>query len=492
MSSEQEPNRVEKGMGGATLPTTLKLEVDVTDPELIAELIRHPEGLPRRRFVNAALRIGILSLKQAEGRIDAAAIRNEGDHLLAELSHFLDDHQKEVSRSLSESLKDYFDPQSGRFNERVNRLIAKDGELAQFMAGQVGDKDSKLASTLASHVGETSPIMKLLSPDNASGFLATLGKEIEDRLSQSREKILKEFSLDDEESAISRLVGRVEKSQRSISEEFSLDDENSALSRMKKELLAILEDHKKESDRFRTDVLEKLAAITSRREEAMRSTRHGGEFETEVGAFLSEECLRSGDVFEDVTNQTGMIKNCKVGDHLIRIGPESAAAGACIVFEAKENASYTLAKALDELSTARKNRAAPVGVFVCSATTAPDGFPVLARYGQNIIVVWDKTDPLSDTRLWAAITIARAISVQQSSLERDEEADFEPIRRAIKNVEKLSAGLDEITTLSNTIYNNSNKIRDRARVMGEELKRQVAALDRQLDAVMNALGGGED
>ena len=66
----------------------------------------------------------------AQGRVDADRIRAEGDRLLSDLQHVLDEHQLSVTQRVAGSLKDYFDPDSGRFNERVERLITRLGSGA--------------------------------------------------------------------------------------------------------------------------------------------------------------------------------------------------------------------------------------------------------------------------------------------------------------------------------------------------------------------------
>jgi hypothetical protein len=49
--------------------------------------------------------------------------------MIAQLENRLGAYQMQISALLSSALKDYFDPTSGRFHERVERLVKKDGDL---------------------------------------------------------------------------------------------------------------------------------------------------------------------------------------------------------------------------------------------------------------------------------------------------------------------------------------------------------------------------
>lgn len=468
-------------------PDQLQLTLDVTEPDVIAALLEHPEGRSRDRFALNALRIGVLALKQASGRLDADLIKREGSQLLSDLGHALERHQSTVEKELADSLRLYFDPKDGRFNERIERLAGKDGELERFMARHIGSDDSQLAKTLAAHIGEQSPLMKLLSPDASEGFLKAVALELEQALKGQRESLLSEFSLDNEQSALSRLVHRVESSQREVKKEFSLDEENSALARMKRELTELLASHKKSADEFQENVTSKLSAMAARREESLRSTRHGGEFEDEAFAFIAAECQRSQDIAENTSNSTGVVKNCKVGDIVIELGPDSAAAGARIVVEVKQSESYTHKKAMEEIELARKNRSATVGIFLFSKRSAPESLEPVARYGSDIVVIWDSTDPQSDIYLKAGLTIAKAICTQGTSTKQTEGVDFEPAERAIRAIEKLASGLSEIKTSSETIHSSSNKILKRVRIMSDEIERQVTVLDKSMQKFRSSI-----
>jgi len=345
-------------------------------------------------------------------------------------------------------------------------------ELEQVLQRQVGGSGSVLAETLAEHIGKNSPLMRLLNPEEASGLVASIRSTISTVVEEEQSRILgefsldndqgalkrlvkemteangrlrndlagdidhvvQEFSLDKEESALSRLVKRVETAQETITKEFSLDEDGSALSRLssvineakgsidsnltldneasalfrlKRELVDILRAHEEKVQMFQGDVKAALEAMKAQRKESARSTQHGNDFETTACEFIEKEVQKAGDVGTRTGATTGLIKNCKVGDLVVELGADCVAAGEKFVVEAKEDATYTINKALAELDAARKNRGANVGLFLFSAQTAPQGMDMLTRNGDDVLVVWDAQKIESDVS-----------SVQGSPLQR--------------------------------------------------------------------------
>lgn len=510
---------------------SLELHLFIDDPELCSLLEARPEGRERHDFAVDAMKIGALAVRQAEGHIDAGEVRAEGERLLASLSHELIAHQQKFSADLTGMLQNYFDPESGRFSERVQRLVREDGELEQLLRRQLGNDGSVLARTLASHVGAQSPLMKCLDPSASDGLLATLTTAIEEPLRQERDRILREFSLDNkegalarfiselseqhgevgeamekridavvsefsldrEDSGLSRLVNRVEKAQRQISSEFSLDQEDSALARIKRELLEVVNQHQAVTRQFQNDVLEKLTHMAARKQEADRSTRHGEEFEDSVFQFLQSRSQKAGDVATPTGNATGLIRHCRKGDVVIELGPEQAAAGARIVVEAKQDASFTLEKARAELAEARKNRGAETGLFIFSARSAPAGLEPLARYGDDIVLIWDAEDPATDVVLLAGLSIAKALCARSRARRDVEAADFEAIDRAILEIEKQAQGLTEINKSAETVRSGGEKILKRVAIMRTGLSKQIGLLGDKIGDLRSLLGkdGGE-
>lgn len=509
---------------GSTGPE-LELGLIVTDREVIEALDAIEDPQERDEFARAALRVGVMALTQARGQLDAERVRKEGEHLISELSRRLEEHSTKLTAELGVGLREYLDPQSGRFAQRVERMLSDDGELASVLRAHVGNEDSEIAKTLSQHLGEKSPLLKQLDPDQADGLLGRLHEiidtalgeqrrgvleqfsldnpesaltrlvgQITDRQGKLREdlaqdytKMIAQFSLDDESSALSRLVRQVDAAQRGIVEQFSLDREASALSRLKKELLGSLDDFAAQQRRFQQEVMQNLSAMAARRQAQSEGTAHGLLFEQRLSSVIADECARLGDLFEACGNRTGLIRNCKKGDQVVELGPDSPAPGRRIVFEAKESHSYDDRKALEELQEAKKNRGADVGVFVFSSKVA-SGPTAFRRVGDDLLVIWDPEEAVSDVYVQAAVSVARALVFRRGPHADAIEVDMEAMTKAVLEIERQAAKLDTIHKSGQTIVGSANKILDEARKMRDGLDRKTRELQAHLDAVHEALG----
>ncbi len=509
-----------------SLPYAIRLELNVSDGETIRALEQYTDGPQREEYALEALKIGVLALRNASGAIDADMIQRESTRLLETLRGQLDGHAKMAQNKMADSLKEYFDPKDGRFTERVRRLTADDGDLARLLGGLLDGDDSQLAKTLLSHVGRESPLMRMLSPNESDGLLASLHKNVENQLTQQKDRLLKEFSLDNPDGALKRLVGElttkhgdlskdlqtkinevvkefsldednsalsrlmrnVDRAQKTITSEFSLDNEKSGLRRLKDEMTTLLSAQVKTNAEFQEEVKVALGNLVTKRETEARGTQHGNTFEEAVCAFLCYESQQAGDIATPTGNTTGLIRNCKVGDCVVELGPDSPTPGAKIAIEAKEDASYTLAKAREELEVARKNRDAGWGIFVFSKKTAPAGLEPFQRYGHDLVILWDAEDVQTDVFLKAGLITARALCFRASRQTDAMQVDFDVIDRAILDIEKRAANLETVGKHAETIQSSSNKILDRVRIDRDMLDQQVATLREKLGELKSIIG----
>src|SRR5690348_10102038 len=107
-----------------TEKTSVTLKLEVTDPEVVAEL-RKREGDERDLFALSALRIGVLAMRSANGQVDSNVIHTAGLKLIADLGEAIAERGSEQVRELTESIQRYFDPSSGTVAQKLEQLLAK-------------------------------------------------------------------------------------------------------------------------------------------------------------------------------------------------------------------------------------------------------------------------------------------------------------------------------------------------------------------------------
>lgn len=236
-------------------------------------------------------------------------------------------------------------------------------------------------------------------------------------------------------------------------------------------------DAREVSDRIVANVSGALGAMEARREESNRSTRRGVHFETALMTEIRRSCASTGDALESTGGRTGRVRHCKIGDGVLTLSRESAAPGERIVIEAKRRKRYPLDDALKEMEKARANRDADVGLFVFSRDAAPDGADAVARYGNDVVVLWDHEDPSTDVFLKVGLSLSRALCVRRSAGSRSAERD-EELRTILPRLESQVQQLDQIETWASTIRNNSEKIMDKVRNTRKKIDADVSALSR--------------
>jgi hypothetical protein len=530
------------------LPTrSLQITLCVSDPEVLHELEQRDEGVVREAFVAHAFRLGVLALRNANGSLDADAIRREGERLLASVGAVLQQRSSELSSSLVKTMSQYLDPASGTLPQRLEQLTKPHGDLETLLAKHLNGDQSMIAQTLARHIGEQSPIFKLLSPTQSGGLMMTLCDALKKALDAQRDEVLKqfsldqkdsalsrlldevttangklrdeladdlgnvvkEFSLDNEEGALARLVARVEHSQAIVAEELSLDFPGSALQR----LSSILEKTNAAVETSLTLDNEASPLARLKREILGVLAQHKDAnvlFQTEVRTTLDmfktrrEEAARStlhGIAFEDsvgellereakrvgdICERVGAMpgrSQRKFGDYVVELGPESASPGARVVFEAKAKKRYTIKNAITELAEARKNRDAQVGVFVFDRDSAPEKMECLHRIGCDVFVVWDADDATTDIYLNAAFGLARTLAHRECLADSKADADFVALDGLIEKIAANVATLEAIEKAARSVRKNGDAILTSAEAMREALERDVAALRVHVAAV---------
>lgn len=465
----------------------LTLALQVSDPEVLAELRRRADPEERARYALAALRVGVLALKSAGGVVDEQALRNAGESLLRDVKSRLDEHRKDVTTELATSLRTYFDRQTGTVPTMVEGLVGPGGRLTALLERHLAGDGSALARTLVSHVGRESPLFRLLSPEQKDGLLHHLQESVRQALEAQRAALLAEFSLDRPESALARLVRHMKEGTSELDKafrdtigrlagEFSLDDDASSLSRFRRQLGEQVGELVKSQTVFQAQVLRDLEGLRARRAAEEASTRKGLTFEAAVGAWLRAEGGRRGESVDDTGARPGELKHCKKGDFVLTLSPDSAAPGERIVVEAKDEAGFTVADVRAEMDLARPNRRAQIGVFVLARAVAPEGTPPFQRLGDDLVVVWDAEEPATDVWLEAALEVARALVVRRARAAAASTASFDGLERTVNQLAKDAATLESISTSAGTARSAAERIADASQALRRKIEAAVEAL----------------
>ena len=227
----------------ATAGLDVHLDLTVTDRETVVELLKYEDESARDDYALSALKVGVLAIRQACGVVDAQSIQEECQKFIDVVGETLNTHSESMSTQVATLLAKYFDPSNGEFNQRLDRLIRRDGELESLLGKHLNGDGSSLTNTLEKHIGPNSPLLQMLSPDQKKGILAALKESLDLVLGEHGKSIVGQFSLDDKESALSRLVGEITEKNgvlrqdlavdlETIRKEFSLDNDEGALSRL--------------------------------------------------------------------------------------------------------------------------------------------------------------------------------------------------------------------------------------------------------------------
>ncbi|GIW83129.1 MAG: hypothetical protein KatS3mg105_4936 [Gemmatales bacterium] len=180
-------------------------------------------------------------------------------------------------------------------------------------------EEGRLGRLLHSQVGPESSFGKSLDPQNKQGIIAVIEARVQELVEAKLDEVLVQFSLDNNESAMSRLKTMLAESFGQLNQSLG------------------------------------IKAATA--EEAKKGHVKGIEFEKDLYDVFAEIGRAVGDETELVRGLTGAVNRSKKGDFLATLGETSGAPGLKITVEVKDQ-PVRLKDAIDELQDAKKNREA--------------------------------------------------------------------------------------------------------------------------------------
>lgn len=506
--------------------TALEVSVLLASDEVAIDLRdRRPDSLPlfydlddpgRDQLARDAWIIGLRALANAHAAAQESKLKDVGAALLDDIDRQMRRYIEDQQQTIGTVLARFFDPTDGQVTQRLAAFVDDHGVLARLLEKYLGPQNSVLAESLAKQVGETSPLFRKLNPADSTGLVKILETQLRTVMGESHSALVRALdplaedgavarflkslrdelkgadedrqrqlaaalaALDanDEESLLSRLVRETHRARQDVLAAVNPDAPASPMAILKASLTKLLQDQasvqlelvKRQEERqvqFEKEVREALVRIETKRVQDQKTTRGGLDFEDAVTAFVRAATQGAPCVF-DVTGATAGVGRCKKGDAVIRLSAESAFAGAGVVFEAKRDGTYTVQRALDELDAARKNRDVAAGVFVMARSHASDVFPRFARYGNNVLVVWDDGDPTTDPYLHAAILLGMGLITRCRTA--GDPGDITAMRDIESRIEGELARLEKMEKHSEVIRKNVDGIDD-------EIRKAKKALD---------------
>lgn len=482
----------------------------------------------RHQLAHDAWAIGLRALANAHAAAQESKLKDIGATLLGDLDRQLKLYVEQQQQTIGTVLARFFDPNDGQITQRLSAFVDDHGVLARLLERYLGPQNSVLAEALAKQVGETSPLFKKLSPTDSTGLVKVLEAQLRAVMGDGHAELVRALDPLAEDGAVSRFLRSLREELRGADEDrqkqlsaalaaLDANDENSLLSRLVREThrarqdvlaavnpdapaspmallktsltkllqeqskaqLALAQRQEERQMQFEKEVREALVRIDTKRVQDLKTPRGGLDFEDTVVAFVRAATQGAPCLFE-ATGATAGVGRSKKGDAIVRFTEESAFAGAGVVFEAKRDAGYSVQKALDELNAARKNRNAAAGVFVMARSHASDVFPRFARYGNNVLVVWDDQDPASDAYLHAAILLGIGLITRTKTA--GDAGDIAALRDVEARIEA------ELTRLAK-MEKHSDSIRKNADGISDEIRKAQNALDLLLRKAQSTLRG---
>jgi hypothetical protein len=234
-------------------------------------------------------------------------------------------------------------------------------------------------------------------------------------------------------------------------------------------------------DRNLAELRDAVVADRAKREEAVRGTAKGFEFEDTVEQVLRSEAARMGGTLVEATGFVAgsLGAQTKVGDFVVTL-PD----GSRVVIEAKNAARLTVGGkggVLAELDTAMANRGGRFGVCVSSSDDAyPAEVGCFSLYGNRLLIA----DDGSGTLIRAALRWAAAAVRSDRAVERP--VDVAEITDGVARIHELATRISNAKRTLSTVRSGVDQARNDLDALRDDLLDRVDELTRRLGPVAEA------
>lgn len=415
--------------------SSLDLNLIITDRTVLSYLAQFKSEDSQIEKVLEALKVGVIAIQSASPTLDTTVVQSK----FAEMEASMRDYVTAFQKGIKDDLKKYFESNDGIVPRSIDDIFGVSGSLSRTFQSFFDPEQGRLGRLMQSHVGPESTFGKTLDPQNKQGVIAVLEARVQELVEAKLDDVLKEFSLDENGSAMSRLHGMLAESFEKINRALGHND--------------------------------------GQVQEAKKGHIKGIRFEQELyDDYFVSLCTNCDDDPSLVARTPGHIDGCKTGDLLSTLGEATGAPGVNIVVEVKDR-EVKLKDARSELQEAKVNRKAAVGIFVWSRGTEPTEVGDFRRIGDDFFVTVDAEDMRAGKPLLyfdAAYRIARAMAVAALRKESSNEIDLGQIENHIEALGTWSERIADMSVKAKTIQKSGKLIEECANDLKDELDRRVA------------------
>jgi hypothetical protein len=341
-------------------------------------------------------------------------------------------------KELAEQFSTFLGERDGVLPKSLDRFLGERGIIAVLLAKHFDPTDGRVVKLIENQVGPNSRFAKTLDPKNKDGVVALIEKTVGDLVESKLDEVLAEFSLDDKDSAVSRM--------RAI-------------------LAGGL-----------AEIKQALGVEQGRKEEEARGHVKGFSFQEDLYQFVAQFGNELDDETDFVANTA--TRNGKEGDHLITLGSTSGAAGLKIVLEVKDR-EFSMKKAKEELNNAKENRGAAIGIFVWAKGCEPVEIGDFRMIEGDFYCTADK-DELHAGRpllfLEAAYKVARMTAVLKTRKEAAGKFDFAQLQAHVAGVVKEIDSLAKLAKAAGSMKNKSGELEEALQEMHENLDNRLSEI----------------
>jgi hypothetical protein len=316
--------------------------IQLADPALAAFVAQRSEA-ERVDLVERALRVGLLAIQDAGTTLDVDMVRREFEVLLQRSESM----SERAAEALDGVMRANFGDGDGRLPRTLERFLGDRGQLRHFVA-ELFDESKR---------------------DSAIGRMRTLLGSYFDGDASRLAQLLDP----------TRLGSPLHQFRTEMTEGFAhLNDRLTAIE----------------------------AAGAARSAERARSSAKGADFEDLVDELLANLVRGTGDLVDRTGNEAGEVIRSRKGDFLLTVDPDLCrGADVRVVIEVKDRAVSGRAMR-EELSEAKRNRGAAIGLVVFTPAHAPAGIAPFDVRAGDVYCVIDPENPEPQV-LEAAVRLAR-------------------------------------------------------------------------------------